>query len=388
MKNSTKLCIDNDAEIVEINPLAETEAGDFVALDARMVIDDNALFRHPEYAAKETQALSPQEALALKNNLAYVKLDGDIGVVGNGAGLVMATLDLLNFFGGKPANFLDLGGGATIEAIAAALQIVFAEPDTKVILVNVLGGITHCDDVARGIVEAANEAEIKKPLVVRLVGTNQQEGQKILANAGISVLDSMEEAAKQAVEIAMESATVMGIIINADTKAIVQGITGKQGSYHTKLMLDYGTKIVAGVVPGKGGTAANGVPVYDTVKETVEAYSPNASIIFVPAPFAQDAVLEAIANKIKTIVVITEHLPIKDAINVMAYADQSQVTIIGPNTPGIITPGQCKLGIMPANIFKSGGIGVVSRSGTLTYEIAAGLYSQRFGTINLRRRRR
>ena len=97
--------------------------------------------------------------MALKNNLAYVKLDGDIGVVGNGAGLVMATLDLLNFFGGKPANFLDLGGGATIEAIAAALQIVFSEPDTKAILVNVLGGITHCDDVARGIVEAANEAE-------------------------------------------------------------------------------------------------------------------------------------------------------------------------------------------------------------------------------------
>ena len=200
-----QVCIDNDAELVEINPLAETETGDFVALDARMVIDDNALFRHPEYASKETEELSPQEILALKNNLAYVKLDGDIGVVGNGAGLVMATLDLLNFFGGKPADFLDLGGGATLEAIAAALQIVFAESDTKVILVNVLGGITHCDDVARGIVEAANEAKVKKPLVVRLVGTNQQEGQKILANAGISVLDSMEAAAKQAVEITREA---------------------------------------------------------------------------------------------------------------------------------------------------------------------------------------
>lgn len=171
----------------------------------------------------------------------------------------------------------------------------------------------------------------------------------------------------------------MGIIINADTKAIVQGITGKQGSYHTKLMLDYGTKIVAGVVPGKGGTLVNGVPVYDTVKETVDVYSPNASIIFVPAPFAQDAVLEAIDNKIKTIVVVTEHLPIKDTINVMAYANQSKVTIIGPNTPGIITPGQCKLGIMPAHIFKPGSIGVVSRSGTLTYEIAAGLTAKGLG---------
>ena len=171
----------------------------------------------------------------------------------------------------------------------------------------------------------------------------------------------------------------MGIIVNAETKVIVQGITGKQGSYHTKLMLDYGTKIVAGVVPGKGGAETNGIPVYDTVKETVELYSPNASIIFVPGPFAQNAVLEAIANKIKIIVVVTEHLPIKDAINVMAYADRSQVTIIGPNTPGIITPGQCKLGIMPANIFKPGGIGVVSRSGTLTYEIAAALTAKGLG---------
>jgi succinyl-CoA synthetase beta subunit len=192
---------DNDAELLEINPLAEIESGEFVALDARMVIDDNALFRHPEYEAKENQALSPQEVAASKNNLSYVKLDGDIGVVGNGAGLVMATVDLLNLFGGKPANFLDLGGGATVEAITAALQIVFTDPDVKAIIVNVLGGITHCDDVARGIVEAANMAKIKKPLVVRLVGTNQQEGQKVLANAGISSLDSMEAAAKQAVEI-------------------------------------------------------------------------------------------------------------------------------------------------------------------------------------------
>jgi succinyl-CoA synthetase alpha subunit len=171
----------------------------------------------------------------------------------------------------------------------------------------------------------------------------------------------------------------MGIIINAGTRAIVQGITGKQGSYHTKLMLDYGTKIAAGVVPGKGGAIVNGVTVYDTVKETVEAYSPNASIIFVPAPFAQDAVLEAIANKIKTIVVVTEHLPIKDAITLMAYAHQSQVTIIGPNTPGVITLGECKLGIMPANAFKPGNIGIISRSGTLTYEIADSLTSKGLG---------
>ena len=171
----------------------------------------------------------------------------------------------------------------------------------------------------------------------------------------------------------------MGILINAGTTAIVQGITGKQGSYHTKLMLDYGTKILAGVSPGKGGTTINDLPVFDTVKETVDSCSPNASIIFVPAKFVQDAVLEAITNKIKTIVVITEHIPIKDSISVMAYAAQSHVSIIGPNTPGVITPGECTLGIMPGEIFVPGSVGLVSRSGTLAYEVAASLRAKGLG---------
>jgi succinyl-CoA synthetase alpha subunit len=171
----------------------------------------------------------------------------------------------------------------------------------------------------------------------------------------------------------------MGIIINANTRVIIQGITGKQGSYHTLQMLAYGTKILAGVVPGKGGTSVHGVPVYDTVKETVETYAPDASIVFVPAPFAKNAVLEAIDSKIRTVVVITEHLPIKDAIAMMAHAVQSQVTIIGPNTPGIIVPGESKLGIMPSNVFTAGNVGVVSRSGTLTYEVAAGLTREGLG---------
>jgi len=165
----------------------------------------------------------------------------------------------------------------------------------------------------------------------------------------------------------------LGIIVDKNTRAIVHGITGTQGSFHTKLMLEYGTKIVAGVTPGKGGTQIHGVPVYDTVEEAKEKRTANASIIFVPAPFAADAVLEALENRIKTIVIITEHIPVKDAIGVMAYAKQANATIIGPNTPGIITPGESKLGIMPAHIFKPGGMGMVSRSGTLTYEIAASL---------------
>jgi succinyl-CoA synthetase alpha subunit len=171
----------------------------------------------------------------------------------------------------------------------------------------------------------------------------------------------------------------LGIMIDKNTRAIVQGITGSQGSFHTKLMLEYGTKIVAGTSPGKGGTQVQGVPVYNTIAEVREKCEINASIIFIPAPFAADATFEALDNGIRTITVITEHIPIRDAIEVMAYAKQMDASVIGPNTPGIITPGECKLGIMPSHIFKSGNVGMVSRSGTLTYEIAAGLTKKQLG---------
>lgn len=171
----------------------------------------------------------------------------------------------------------------------------------------------------------------------------------------------------------------MGIFVNKRTMAIVQGITGAQGNFHTKLMLDYGTLVVAGVTPGKGGTQVLGVPVYDTVKEATENHDANSSIIFVPAPFAAEAAFEAMEAGLKTIVIITEHIPIRDAIQVMARAKQLDTVVIGPNTPGIIAPDECKLGIMPAHVFNSGIVGVASRSGTLTYEIAAGITAADLG---------
>jgi len=144
-------------------------------------------------------------------------------------------------------------------------------------------------------------------------------------------------------------------------------------------MLDYGTHIVAGVTPGKGGTQVHGIPVYDTVEEAVKEHEANASIIFVPAPFAADAAFEAMDSGLKTVVIITEHIPVKDAIQVMAYAKQNGVVVIGPNTPGVMTTGECKLGVMPAHVFKPGIVGMASRSGTLTYEIAAGLSAKGLG---------
>jgi len=171
----------------------------------------------------------------------------------------------------------------------------------------------------------------------------------------------------------------MGILVNNSTRAIVQGITGTQGRFHTRLMLESGTKIVAGTSPGKGGTQVEGVPVYDTVEEALRHHKANSSIIFIPAPFAADAAMEAIEGGLKTVVIITEHVPVKDSIQVMAAARSHDAIIIGPNTPGIITPDMCKLGIMPTHIFEKGTVGVASRSGTLTYEIAGGLTALRLG---------
>ncbi|MDI6847330.1 MAG: ADP-forming succinate--CoA ligase subunit beta [Candidatus Bathyarchaeia archaeon] len=196
--------MDYDAELIEMNPLAETFDGKFVAADARIIIDDNALFRHQEYKKRLLEGeseLTTQEQEAVKNDLAYVKLDGNIGVIGNGAGLVMATLDTIQYYGGKPANFLDVGGGASSEKIAAALKIVLSDPNVKALFINILGGITRCDEVARGILEAKEKAGVTKPVVIRLVGTNEEEGKRILTEAGIHVLESMEEAAQKVVEI-------------------------------------------------------------------------------------------------------------------------------------------------------------------------------------------
>ncbi len=172
----------------------------------------------------------------------------------------------------------------------------------------------------------------------------------------------------------------MVILVDKNTRVLVQGITGREGSFHTKLMLEYGTKIVAGVTPGKGGQEVHGVPVYDSIAEAVkEQGSIDASIVFVPARFAAEAVYEALDNNIKTVVVITEGIPVHDELGFVRYAKYIGAYIIGPNTPGIMSPGHTKIGIMPAHVFKPGNIGLVSRSGTLTYEIARELGKQGYG---------
>jgi succinyl-CoA synthetase alpha subunit len=171
----------------------------------------------------------------------------------------------------------------------------------------------------------------------------------------------------------------MAVIVDNDTKLVVQGITGYQGTYHSKAMRDFGTKVVAGTSPGKGGEMVNEIPVFESVSEAMESEGANTSCIFVPAPFCKDAAMEAIDAGIGTIVIVTEHLPVLDAIHLVAVARSRGVTVIGPNCPGIASPGKAKVGILPNKIFKKGNIGVVSKSGTLTYEIVNAITEHKLG---------
>ena len=171
----------------------------------------------------------------------------------------------------------------------------------------------------------------------------------------------------------------MAVIVDNDTKLVIQGITGYQGTYHSKAMRDFGTKVVAGTSPGKGGEKVNDIPVYESVAEAIQNEGANTSCIFVPAPFCKDAALEAIDAGIGTIVIITEHLPVLDAIHLVAVARSRGVTVLGPNCPGIASPGKAKVGILPNSIFKQGNIGVVSKSGTLTYEIVNAITEHKLG---------
>jgi succinyl-CoA synthetase beta subunit len=205
IKKLYTVAFEMDAELTEINPLALTEDG-FIAADARLNVDNNALFRHPEIGElqqeSELSEFSVRELEARALGLTYVELDGNIGIIGNGAGLTMATLDSVTLLGGKPATFLDLGGGASSERIETAVTFVVKDPRVRAVFVNILGGITRCDDTARGIIETRKRLGSEKPVVVRMMGTNEEEGRGLLMEAGIDTLDTMEEAAERAVALA------------------------------------------------------------------------------------------------------------------------------------------------------------------------------------------
>ncbi|MEJ2207060.1 MAG: ADP-forming succinate--CoA ligase subunit beta [Gemmatimonadota bacterium] len=195
--------VDSGASMAEINPLITTPDGEVLAIDAKMSIDDSELFRRSEVAAMRDTSDEPEaEIKARAAGLSYVKLDGDVGCCVNGAGLAMATMDLVKYYGGEPANFLDIGGSSNPDKVVAALEIITADPNVKAILFNIFGGITRCDDVANGLVEATRRLQIDVPIVIRLTGTNQELGVQILEEAGFSAYTSMDEVVEKAVQMA------------------------------------------------------------------------------------------------------------------------------------------------------------------------------------------
>ncbi|MHB8507478.1 MAG: ADP-forming succinate--CoA ligase subunit beta [Candidatus Dormibacteria bacterium] len=205
MQKLYRLALETDALTCEINPLAVVRGGDVIALDGKLETDENAEFRHRDfekYRSDEAGSGDPLEIEAHKRGITYVHLDGDVGVLGNGAGLVMNTLDLVKAAGGKPANFLDIGGGARAEVVRNSLEMILLDPNVKSIFINIFGGITRGDEVARGVIAARDELQIKVPLVVRMTGTAEEEGRKILQDAGITPGISAPEAAARAVELA------------------------------------------------------------------------------------------------------------------------------------------------------------------------------------------
>jgi succinyl-CoA synthetase beta subunit len=203
IKSIYKMFLSTDASLVEINPLILTQDKKIICLDAKINFDDNSLFRHPEiFELRDLNEEDPTEVEASKHDLSYIKLDGNIGCMVNGAGLAMATMDIIKLYGEEPANFLDVGGGASKEKVSAALKIILSDKNVKGILINIFGGIMRCDVLALGVVEAAKEIKINVPLVVRLAGTNFLEGKKILDNSGLKLIsaENLDDAAKKIVE--------------------------------------------------------------------------------------------------------------------------------------------------------------------------------------------
>lgn len=401
---------DNDCLLLEINPLVITKQGTLYCADAKIQIDDNARFRQENLPWEDISPLKP--------------LGGNIGVVANGAGMAMSTMDTIYASGGKPANFLDIGGGTGEELLVNNLRAISDLPGVDSIIVNIFAGITRCDDIARGIIAARKQIPSLPQLFIRLEGTNREEAARLLEKVGVKLQPDLKSCVEASMKLSrpaidqdslrsttdlettlastgvdlpkqslspketfplptqtVGSSTVrdQATLLLKNHKTVVQGITGHHGSFHTQQMLASGTRIVAGVTPGRVGQKVHGVPVYDNVQETVTDTGASASVIFVPARFAKNALYEAIDAGISLIVCITEGIPVHDMLDVRQRVADRDVTIVGPNCPGLIVPGSHKLGIIASQITSPGETTIISRSGTLTYELADALTKKAIG---------
>lgn len=367
-------------------------------------VDTDAASRQPWRDFAQADERTELELRAKELGLIFTELDGDIGCVVNGAGLAMATNDVLAKFGGGAANFLDTGGQATTELLVSAFELILSNPKVRAILVNIYGGLIRCDMIAESVVAAANRLDMKgTPVVVRLRGTNMEAGQKIIDESGLSLTscENIDDAAttviaqaraRKSTGASSSSSVPSGrrgmhtsrtlrmtqerrdaiarLDLTRDTRVIYQGFTGKQATINARATIDYGTNIVGGVSPGKGGRTHLELPVFDTCRKAVDGVDPDASAVFVPAMLAAAAIIEAIEAEIPLVVSVAENIPVHDMLRVHEALRMAngRTRLIGPNCPGTIVPEQCRIGIMPYLQYKPGCVGIVSKSGTLSYE--------------------
>ncbi len=389
--------VGEDATLVEVNPLVRTPDDRILALDGKVTLDANADFRQPGHAEfEDKEATDPLELKAKEHDLNYVKLSGEVGIIGNGAGLVMSTLDVVAYAGEKhggvkPANFLDIGGGAGRGDGCRAGR----DPGRPRGQERVRQRLRRNHRLRRGGHRhrqgAGDPGRRGQQAVGGPVGRQQRRGGP--ANPGRGQPPAGDPGrdhgrrcrqSRRAGERLTRRHDPMAIFLNSDNKVIVQGITGGEATTHTARMLKAGTQIVGGVNARKAGTTVSHkdvdgnpveLPVFGTVVEAIEKTGADVSIIFVPPKFAKDAMIEAIDAEIPLLVVITEGIPVQDSAYAWAYNLQKgggktpKTRIIGPNCPGIISPGQSLVGITPANITGPGPVGLVSKSGTLTYQM-------------------
>lgn len=379
--------------LAEINPLVLTEDGQWFALDGKVEIDDNFLLQHSDFEDFYTpEHASREENIAREAGLAFHSLSGRIGLMVNGAGLAMATMDLLNKSDLPAANFMDLGGAANLDRMRTATGLLFEDASVAAVLINIFGGVLSCEKVALALYETLEGEAPQKPLVVRLSGNQAEQGREILSKIesdrlvvvtsmaqAIAALRAIDSGKASGAQDAQEEIAPVEysakpfpetLPFEKDISVLVQGITGKTAQLHTRLMKEYGTNVVAGVTPFKGGQEVLGVPVYNSVHEARSQHEIGASIIFVPAAFAPDAILEAAHAGIKWIVCITDGLSQHEMLRAKEQLAATDSRLIGPNNPGLIAPERTKIGIMPGHAFKPGPVAVISRSGTLTYEAA------------------
>ena len=362
-----------DATLIEINPLIVTNDRRVVALDSKATIDGNALFRHPELAElTDKSAEDPQEAMAKEKGLTYVKLGGNIGILGNGAGLCMSTLDVVAQAGGKPANFLDAGGGSKADAIVDALEVITSDRNVNAILFNIFGGITRVRRDRQGDhrgLRAGSRSRCRwssastAPTRPRASGSSPRP-------SSATCTSSRRCSARRRPWSNWPAALHEHHRRRRHEARRFSGLTGREGTFHGLRNRDYGTDLVAGVTPGKGGQDVDGVPVFDSIREAVDERGANTSMIFVPARFAAAAIEEAIDAGVETVIAITEGIPVLDMMRVYWRAqDAGHATRRARTARACSRRARRTSGSSRRSSSTRGSIGVVSKSGTLTYQI-------------------